>query len=143
MVTDARPLRGLRVLVVDDDVDIRDMLALVLEEAGLVVDAAGSVVDAVAAIGRAAPHLVITDIGLPGGESGVDLLRRLRSVSATRGIPVIALTGTDMVDDGEHPAKYGFDVRLTKPADLDNLLAAIGRALRLQSTRLQARSPTA
>jgi len=129
--------------VVEDDADIRDLLAIVLEDAGLVVDAAGSVVHAIEVIARAVPHLVITDIGLPGGESGIDLLRRLRSLSATRAIPVIALTGTDTDDNGEHPAAHAFDVRLTKPADIDELLAAIGRALRVPSTRLQAQSPAA
>jgi len=131
VAAEAKALRGVRVLVVDDDVDNRDMLVFVLEHAGVTVDTADTVADAFSAIGRQAPHVVITDIRLPGGESGYDLLRQLHELPAVSGsrIPIIALTGLDADDDAPGPAGPAFDLRLTKPADFDAVLAAIAHVL--------------
>jgi CheY-like chemotaxis protein len=123
-------LRGRRVLVVDDDADTREMLAVILESSGAVVATAESAAEALAACQAARPDVLISDIGLPG-EDGFSLMRRLRALPAALGgdVPAIAMTGYDSDADKLQAARDGFCERLTKPVSLDAVLAAIVRAL--------------
>ena len=93
-----RELRGTRVLVVDDDADNREMLALLLEHSGAVVVTADCAAEALRVLESEPEHersqVLISDIGLPG-EDGFSLLRKVRTLTRSRGgdIPAIALTG--------------------------------------------------
>jgi CheY-like chemotaxis protein len=123
-------LRGRRVLVVDDDADTREMLAVILESSGAVVATAESAAEALAACQAARPDVLISDIGLPG-EDGFSMMRRLRALPAAMGgdVPAIAMTGYDSDADEAQAARDGFCERLTKPVSLDAVLAAVVRAL--------------
>ncbi len=123
-------LRGRRVLVVDDDADTREMLAVILEASGAVVATAESAAEAFAACQAAPPDVLISDIGLPG-EDGFSLMRRVRALPAAQGgdVPAIAMTGYDSDADKLQASRDGFRERLTKPVSLDAVLAAVVRAL--------------
>ncbi len=124
-------LRGVRVLVVDDDADQREMLTAVLEHLGAVVTTAMSVVEALGLVEREPPDLVISDVGLPG-EDGFSLVNRLRArpSAVDKDMPVIALTGYDSPHDHARALQMGFRAHLTKPASLDALLATIAAVMR-------------
>lgn len=125
-------LSGRRVLVVDDDPDTREMLAVILESSGAIVTTAESAAEAFACCQASRPDVLISDIGLPG-EDGFSLLRRLRTLpssSPARDIPAIALTGYDTEADRAQAKRDGFCERLTKPVALDAVLAAVVRVLR-------------
>ena len=126
-------LRGVRVLVVDDDADNREMLATILEHSGALVATADSAAEALSAFGRAPPQVLVTDIGLPD-EDGFSLLLKVRALPAEHGgdIPAIALTGYGLPDQRSPAGADGFQAHLTKPVAPDEVLAAIARVLRLR-----------
>lgn len=77
-------LTGVRVLVVDDEVDARELFAMVLESCGAAVTIAGSAAEAFAALRRERPHVLVSDIGMPG-EDGHSLIRRVRALHPAEG----------------------------------------------------------
>ena len=91
-VNDREALKGVRLLVVEDDADSREMLLLVFERSGATVTAAASAAEAAEAVRRATPDLLVCDIGLPG-EDGLGLIRRLRAREWKQGgrMPALAL----------------------------------------------------
>ena len=125
-----RPLHGVRVLVVDDEEDARELLALVLAEAGAIVEQAGSSQDAFEMANRFRPELVLSDIGMPG-ESGYTLIRRLRALGSEQGgsFAAIALTAYTRMEDRDKAIEAGFDAHFAKPIDPHKLLAVIDSAL--------------
>jgi CheY-like chemotaxis protein len=134
MSTLAHPqLLGTRVLVVDDDADNREMLAMMLEHSGVVVVTADSAAEALRVLESEQEHersqVLISDIGLPG-EDGFSLLRKVRTLARSRGadIRAIALTGYGRHED-LGPKGEGFQVHLTKPVELEKMLSAILRVL--------------
>ena len=120
------PHRGRpRVLVVDDDVQLRIALALTLEAAGYAPTAVGSVDRALDRLAEDGADLVLTDLVMPG-RSGLELLAALRVVAP--GLPAIAMTGSD--DDLRRQASaLGARAVLEKPLAADALTAALGAAL--------------
>ncbi|WP_240636129.1 response regulator [Caldimonas tepidiphila] len=110
------PKNGCRVLVVDDNADAAETVAMFLELEGHSVETAG---DGLEALGRAAtfePDVVVLDIGLPGLD-GYEVARRLRQSSACAGALLVALTGYGQSSDREQADEAGFDHHLVKPAD--------------------------
>ncbi|MBX9583697.1 MAG: response regulator [Gemmataceae bacterium] len=123
----ARP--NYRVLVVDDNADAADSLALLLELAGDTVRTAGSGPRALEVAGSFRPEVVLLDIGLPGMD-GYEVARRLRGQPDGGRVLLVALTGYGRDDDRRRAAEAGFDHHLTKPADpaaVNHLLAAARR----------------
>ncbi len=93
------PLSGLRVVVVDDETDARELVAAVLTESGARVIAVGSVAEAILAIERHRPDVLVSDIGMPS-EDGYSLMRKLKAMEKTVGrIPAAALTAYATVQD--------------------------------------------
>ena len=92
-VSDREALKGVRLLVVEDEADSREMLVMVFERSGATVTAAASAGEAMEAMRRATPDLLVCDIGLPG-EDGYELIRKVRALEAEEGgrIPALALT---------------------------------------------------
>jgi signal transduction histidine kinase/ActR/RegA family two-component response regulator len=118
---------GRRVLVVDDNDDAADLLALMLEQRGYVTSVAYKGTAALDAVRASTPQVVILDIGLPD-MSGYDVARALRRSAELGSTPVlIALTGWGTRDDRQRAMDAGFDLHLTKPVDLEMLDAALAR----------------
>ena len=125
MTTDHHPL----VLVVDDDSDTRELYRMMLESVGYRVADAAQVHSALAVAAGACPDVVLTDWLLPDGD-GFEVCRSLRANRLTRHVPVIAVTGVSLDQGAETNARLDcFTAILRKPADPDDILAAIGTAL--------------
>ena len=120
------PLAGLKVLIVDDDLDSREVLAALLAMRAAEVKSAGSVVEALEALTDWKPDILVSDIGMPG-KDGYDLIREVRSRGEQDGgqIPAIALTGYATVQDGERAISAGYHTHMAKPVEPRNLVKLI------------------
>ena len=105
-----------RVLVVDDQPDSTDSLALFLRLRGHEVRTASDGPSALEEFARYRPEVVFLDLGLPG-MSGYDVARRLRAMPEARDVRLVALTGYGTEADREQTRAAGFDVHLAKPVD--------------------------
>ena len=119
-------LDGVRVLIVDDDVDTCEMLNYVLNQWGAVAKASTSVSEAFASLNDWKPDVLLTDINMPG-EDGYSLISRLRSLTPEKGasIPAIALTAMARPEDSEQALSAGFHLHLSKPINIEELAGAI------------------
>jgi signal transduction histidine kinase/ActR/RegA family two-component response regulator len=111
-------------LVIEDDDDTRAVLQFMLEAEGARVETAGTGQDGVAAAQRGRPDVVLCDIGLPDID-GMEVARRLRASEALAGTRLIALTGYGQAEDVRQAIAAGFDAHLTKPVNLDQLMALL------------------
>jgi CheY-like chemotaxis protein len=111
-------LAGLRILVVDDESDAREIVAAILGEAGAEIATASSSRQALDRIEQWKPDLLISDIGMPG-ESGYDLIRKVRALPAERGgqMPAIALTAYAHMQDRLKILSAGFQMHVPKPIE--------------------------
>ena len=127
-IDDVPGLAGLRVLVVDDDPDTRELLTTMLESHKIEVTTVASVSDAMKAFARQPPHILISDIGLPG-ESGYDLIRKVRELPRHAGgdVPALALTAYAHPEDARIAIDAGFHVHVAKPVEAVALALAIAR----------------
>ena len=126
--TPPRPLDGLYVLIVDDDVDVRDVLSLAFELAGARVTACQDGLQALDAFETDMPDVLLMDINLPG-PNGFSVMRMMRQLHdpAARAVPAIALSGS-IGDFGVERMVYaGFNEWFRKPVALDRLVGAVGR----------------
>ncbi len=119
-------MAGERVLVVEDNEKNMKLVRDILEAMGYSPLEASSVEQPLALAAENAPALVLMDIQLPDLD-GSEALRRLRSDERTAGIPVIALTAQAMQGDRERFLAAGFDGYLSKPVDVDELMATVRR----------------
>ncbi len=119
-------LAGLRVLVVEDSADTREVLQLVLEDAGATVRTAGSVAEALAVLDQQLPDVLVSDLAMPE-QDGYDLLRALRRRDPAQGgqLPALALSAFASPDDQTRALAAGFQAHLGKPLRVDALLHAI------------------
>ncbi|MEG4235807.1 ATP-binding protein [Microcoleus sp. Pol11C3] len=122
-------LEGLKILVVDDEADARELLSTILQKYGADVLAVASVKEALTIIETAtdrSPDVLVSDIGMPD-EDGYSLIRKLRQVEAQRGgrLPAIALTAYARNDDRRQALLAGFQIHLTKPVDAAELVAVV------------------
>jgi len=122
-----QPQSPLRVLIVDDNRDAADSLAMLLRLEGRETLCVYSGEDALRALVPFNPQLVLLDIGLPGMD-GYEVARRLKAVAP--GPRIIALSGYAQLEDRQRSAAAGFDAHLVKPVDLDALKRALAPASR-------------
>jgi CheY-like chemotaxis protein len=128
-------LDGLKVLVVDDEVDALGLAREALRDFGADVVTAGSVSEALTKFASQRPDVVVSDIGMPG-EDGYSLLRKIRALSAAQGgrTPAIALTAYARADDARRAFAAGYQMHVAKPASpdqLSNVVAIVaGRSVR-------------
>jgi CheY-like chemotaxis protein/two-component sensor histidine kinase len=115
-------LEGLRILVVDDDAETRESLALLLKFRGANVSDVGSVADALDRCARQPPDVIISDISMPE-QDGYALVDRLRGAGSQ--LVILALTGYASPNDRTRATAAGFDAHVSKPVDLDQLVATI------------------
>jgi len=120
--------RALRVFLVEDNADSRDMVQAVLELAGHEVHPFASGDAVVAEARRRMPDAIVLDIGLPGVD-GYEVARRVRADPATRSATLVALTGYGLAEDERRAHEAGFDVHFTKPVDPEGLLKALADAV--------------
>ncbi len=122
---DPQALLGVRVLVVDDEQDARDLLLLVLGEAGATVQAAASAADGFERFQSFQPHVLVSDIGMPG-EDGLSFMKRIRaSHPANLQLPSIALTAYTRDEDKTKALAAGFTTHIAKPVDPDDLVTVV------------------
>jgi signal transduction histidine kinase len=118
-------LDGLRVLVVDDEPDARDLVSAILESRGAVVTAAASASEGLAAIRFQRPDVLLSDIAMPG-EDGYDLIRKVRSLdSEFPAFPAVALTAFASAGDRAAALLAGFQAHLAKPIEPSALCAVV------------------
>lgn len=119
-------LTGLQVLVVDDETDIRDIVAFILEEAGADVRMAASAIEALALLEQALPDILVCDIGMPERD-GYSLIRYIRTLASTQGgkISAIALTAYAGTANEQKALAAGFQRHLAKPVSPDVLIQAV------------------
>jgi len=115
---------SLRVLIVDDNADARDMLRTFLELAGHEVHDAVSGPDAVEKGREVLPDLALVDLGLPGFD-GLEVAARLRSDATTQGILLVAMTGYGQPEDRRRTTEAGFEAHIVKPVTSDQLTEVI------------------
>ena len=122
-------LRDLRVLVVDDEEDVRNYVATVFRSSGVDVRCASSASEAMDVLEEWAADVVLTDLGMPRAD-GFDLLHWIREsrFERVRRLPVVALTAFAMNEDRERVSDAGFQGFLAKPVEPSQLRAAVARA---------------
>jgi len=120
------PLQGLRVLVVEDEIDSLEFLATVLEQEGAKVTGAQSVQEALQVLKQLSPDVLVSDIAMPE-QDGYSLIRQIRKMEAAseQFLPAIALTAYAQESDRQKAFQAGFQVHLSKPFEPDDLLEAI------------------
>jgi CheY-like chemotaxis protein len=119
-------LSGIKVLVVDDETDARDLVRRVLTECDAQVLTTGTAAEALLLVEREAPHVLVSDIGMPDVD-GFELLRRVRALGQTRGgkVPAIALTAFARSEDRTRALRAGFLVHVSKPIEPSELVATV------------------
>jgi two-component system OmpR family response regulator len=116
-----------RVLVVDDEPNIVDVISMALRFEGFDVESAGTGADAIAAVAARRPQLLVLDVMLPDID-GFEVARRLSAARAA--VPIIFLTARDSTEDVVHGLTLGGDDYVTKPFSLEELVARIRTILR-------------
>ena len=117
-----------KILIVDDDVDLLRGLTIRLKANGYEVVSATDAIFAVSVAMEERPDLIILDLGLPGGD-GYLIMDRLNKIPSTIGTPIIVLSARDVASNKERAMKAGARAFFQKPADNDELLSAIRKAL--------------
>jgi len=122
-------LERLSILVIEDNADTRDVLKLMLEVEGASVETAENGEQGLRAAERLRPDIVLCDIGLPDID-GFEVARRIRARTDLAVSRLIALTGYGQAEDMRQAIKAGFDAHLTKPVNLEQLMALLVSAAR-------------
>nr|WP_229202256.1 ATP-binding protein [Pseudoduganella aquatica] len=127
--TGLRDLSGLRVLVVDDEIDARDLIRRILSDCNAVVLTAANAAEALALVERERPSLLVSDIGMPDVD-GFELLAQVRALGAARGggLPAIALTAFARSEDRLRALECGFRDHVSKPVEPAELVSAVALA---------------
>ena len=126
-MSSATTAENVRVLVVDDEPNIVDVISMALRFEGFDVESAATGADAIAAVAARRPQLLVLDVMLPDID-GFEVARRLASARAD--VPIIFLTARDSTEDVVHGLTVGGDDYVTKPFSLEELVARIRTILR-------------
>ena len=123
-------LDGLRILVVDDELDSRELITAILTRCGSEVRCSESAAEAIQAVREWKPDLLVSDIGMPK-EDGYSLIQKLRKMKSkgAREIPAVALTAYATVEDRDRALKAGFQVHVAKPIEPEGLVRSIAGAV--------------
>ncbi|HKB09742.1 MAG TPA: response regulator, partial [Vicinamibacterales bacterium] len=124
----APSLRGVTVLVVDDDIYALDFLRATLEQYGAVVITAASAKEAKARFTRQPPDVFLSDLLMPD-EDGLQLIREIRQIdrAAGRTTPALALTALARTDDRQRALTAGYQMHMAKPVDPAELVSTVER----------------
>ncbi|MBD2125798.1 response regulator [Microcoleus sp. ZQ-A2] len=126
-------LKGVRVVIVDDEPDSRDLLVAALEQCEAKVFAFASASEALAAVSQLKPDVLVSDIGMPL-EDGYSLIRKVRQLSSEQGgqIPAIALTAYARAEDRTRALASGFQIHIAKPVEPTELATVVANLARHQ-----------
>ena len=126
---DSKALDGLRILVVDDEADSRDLIAAILMRYGSEVTCSESVSEALRVFQDWNPDLIVSDIGMPD-EDGFSLIKKLRKLKSKRAkqIPVVALTAYATTEERARALTAGFQIHVAKPIEPEALVRSIASA---------------
>ncbi len=129
-------LRGIRVLVVDDEPDARETLRQILEHCNAEVETVASAAEAVKRVESWRPDVLLSDIGMPG-EDGYELIRRVRELPPERGgrTPAAALTAFARGEDRRRALRAGFQMHLAKPVEIQELATVVASLARGMAAR--------
>lgn len=132
MTLEIPALQGVRILLVEDSFDTRESLRIWLKQHGAEVTAVESAAEALEALVPVRPHVLLSDIGMPG-MSGYALMRRVRDRSALDGgqVPSAAITAYNRPQDRIQAIEAGFWDHVPKPVDLPLLLAVVVNLVRV------------
>ena len=121
-------LRGIKVLLVDDEADARELTERILRDSHAEVHCAASAEQALLLLPSVQPHVLVSDLGMPGAD-GFDLLAQLRARPPEQGgaLPALALTALSRPQDRQRALDCGFQAYLSKPLDPLALLAAVAQ----------------
>ena len=122
--SDLEHLDGVHVLIVEDDADSRNVLAVLLQRLGALVEAVASAKEAFERVSHRRPDVLVSDIGMPD-EDGYSLIRSVRQMAGERKLPAIALTAYARKQDAEEALGAGYDCHLPKPVAPADLIRAI------------------
>jgi CheY-like chemotaxis protein/anti-sigma regulatory factor (Ser/Thr protein kinase) len=131
-VADLDRLNGVHVLIVEDDTDSRNVLALLLQRLGALVEAVASAQDAYERLAKRRPDVLVSDIGMPD-EDGYSMIRRVRQLCGEHHLPAIALTAYARKQDVEAAIGAGYDHHLAKPVAPADLVKAIKSVTRVSA----------
>ncbi len=124
-------LRGIRVLVVDDDDDSRDLVVSILEKCEAITSSACSAQQALSLIEQEVPDVLVSDIGMPGMD-GYELVRAVRALPNTRAqrVPAVAVTAYARTEDKRRALAEGFQLHVAKPIEPAAFASAVARLSR-------------
>jgi signal transduction histidine kinase/ActR/RegA family two-component response regulator len=122
----AASLSGVRVLVVDDEADTRELLKLMMSQCGASVATAGSAAEAMALLAQFKPDVLVSDIAMPGAD-GYELIRMVRALPQASGgrVPAVALTAYARAQDRQRAIKAGYQLHVPKPVVLSELVTMV------------------
>jgi PAS domain S-box-containing protein len=132
VISDVISLAGIRVLVVDDEPDMLNLISFVLEESGADVQSALNAAEALAQLPQFKPDILVSDIAMPGS-NGYELLQQMRALPEGD-IPAIALTAYASATYEERSLQAGFEQHFTKPVETENLITAIINLVNARNT---------
>src|SRR5215210_1790433 len=123
-------LRGVRILVVDDQDDARVLLDRVFVECGARVETAASAAEALEAVRRFRPDVLVSDLGMPG-EDGYELIRKLRALPPDQGgnLPSAAVSALARPEDQRRALQAGYQVHIAKPVEPPELISAVAKLI--------------
>jgi len=133
-----RDLSRVKVLVVDDEPDARDLIQRILSDCHATVTTAGSATDAMTAFRLAPPDVLVSDLGMPEVD-GFELLAQVRALGHAGGgdVPAVALTAFARSEDRVRALQAGFRAHISKPVEPTELIATVATMVKTSSPRLQ------
>jgi chemosensory pili system protein ChpA (sensor histidine kinase/response regulator) len=116
------------ILIIEDDSDVRAALQALLKKVGYEVVSASDGASALKVAQQRWPHLILTDLGLPGGD-GFLVIERIRRVARLRAVPIVVLTGRSSEENRARAERAGVVAFLSKPPNSEELLKVIAEAM--------------
>ena len=118
----------MKILIVDDDKDIRELLNIRLRREGYETAFASDGISAISIARKESPDLIVLDLGLPGGE-GYSVIERMRDIASLGAVPVIVISARDAATHRDRALAAGARAFVEKPIDVDELLGAVRDAI--------------